>query len=71
MSRGFKAFREAIKQEGNVKRFFRKHTPGSRVFPPKSKDNDGKYQLRVDAGEFIDGMKTIYLQVNRQERMTC
>jgi hypothetical protein len=49
-------------------RIFRKHTPGKRIVPPQAKDYDAKYQLRLDAGEVQNGVKTVYLQVNSQAK---
>ncbi|OJJ44814.1 hypothetical protein ASPZODRAFT_134956 [Penicilliopsis zonata CBS 506.65] len=66
MSKVFKAFKKAIVKEGEFKKFFRKHTPGSRIFPPKAGNNDATFQLRFDAGEVVNGMKNVYLQVNSQ-----
>ena len=34
----------------------------------KAKDNDTKYQLRIDAGEIIDGFQKVYLQINTQAK---
>ncbi|KAL8948289.1 MAG: hypothetical protein Q9222_005510 [Ikaeria aurantiellina] len=61
-------FREALLEGGMFKKLLMKHTPGSRVAPPKAGDNDSKLQLRLDAGEVIDGKKTIHLQVNAQAK---
>ncbi|PLN77902.1 hypothetical protein BDW42DRAFT_187730 [Aspergillus taichungensis] len=45
-----------------------KHTPGKRIAPAQVKDNDSKFQLRLDAGESLDGKKNVYLQVNSQAK---
>lgn len=41
----------------NYEKLFKKQTPGRRIIPQQAKDNDEKYQLRLDAGESIDGKK--------------
>ena len=68
MSRPLKAFREAMLKENLFRKVFSKHTPGKRIAPPQSGDNDARLQLRLDAGEVIDGKKKIYLQVNSQAK---
>ena len=68
MSKPLKAFREALFKEGFYKKIFTTQNPGKRIAPPKSGDNDAKYQLRIDAGEVVDGKKKIYLQVNSQAK---
>ncbi|EEQ30382.1 conserved hypothetical protein [Microsporum canis CBS 113480] len=47
-------------------KLFKEHTPGGRILPPKTDKNDRNAQLRVDAGEVINGRRHIYLQVNTQ-----
>ncbi|KAM5469694.1 hypothetical protein MauCBS54593_004248 [Microsporum audouinii] len=68
MSKAFRNLRDAIVKEGQVKKFFKTHTPGSRIWPPRLQVNDEKLQFRIDAGEIINGMKNIYLQVNSQAK---
>ena len=66
MSKPLKALREALLNQGMFKKIFGKHTPGKRIAPAQTGDNDAKYQLRLDAGEVVGGKKNIYLQVNSQ-----
>lgn len=40
----------------------------SRIFPPKAKNYDAKYELRIDAGEVVNGVKNIYLQINSEAK---
>ncbi|PYI02011.1 hypothetical protein BO78DRAFT_231102 [Aspergillus sclerotiicarbonarius CBS 121057] len=68
MSKVLKQFEEAIFQGKLYKKLFQKQTPGKRILPVQAKDNDSKFQLRLDAGETIDGMKNVYLQVNSQAK---
>lgn len=68
MSKVLKQFEEAIFKGGLYKKLFQKQTPGKRIAPAPAKDNDAKFQLRLDAGESIDGMKNVYLQVNSQAK---
>jgi hypothetical protein len=68
MSKTLKAFGEAMVKENMFKKVFARQTPGKRIAPPQSGDNDSKYQLRLDAGETVGGKKTIYLQVNSQAK---
>lgn len=68
MSKALKAFRDALLKENMFKKIFAKQTPGNRIAPPQAGDNDAKYQLRLDAGEEIDGKKKVYLQINSQAK---
>ncbi|RDH26741.1 hypothetical protein BDQ94DRAFT_131155 [Aspergillus welwitschiae] len=68
MSKVLKQFENAIFKGGLYKKLFQKQTPGKRIAPPPAKDNDSIYQLRLDAGESIDGKKNVYLQVNSQAK---
>lgn len=68
MSKIVKAFRESLLKEGSFKKFFAKQTPGNRVVPPKTAVMDAKFGLRFDAGEVVNGKKTVYLQVNSQAK---
>ena len=68
MSKPLKAFREAMLKDNLFRKVFSKHTPGKRIAPPQSGNNDTRLQLRLDAGEVIDGKKKIYLQVNSQAK---
>lgn len=55
----FKTFREM----GIAQRLFKKWNPGTRIIPSKNAKNDEKCQMRIDAGELVDGR---FLQVNLQ-----
>lgn len=68
MSKTLKAFGEALLTENMFKKLFAKQTPGKRIAPPQAGDNDSKLQLRLDAGELVDGSKKVYLQVNSQAK---
>lgn len=68
MSKPLKAFRDALLHQGAFKKIFGKHTPGKRIAPAQAGDNDSKYQLRLDAGEVVEGRKNIYLQINSQAK---
>ncbi|KAA8652766.1 hypothetical protein EYZ11_012813 [Aspergillus tanneri] len=68
MSKVLKQFEEAIFKGGLYKKLFQKQTPGKRIAPVQARDNDSKYQLRLDAGESLDGIKNVYLQVNSQAK---
>jgi hypothetical protein len=68
MSKVWKEFVQYATRTDVAGRVFRKHTPGKRILPPQAKDNDAKLQLRLDAGEVQDGVKTVYLQVNSQAK---
>lgn len=41
-------------------------TPGRRIIPPQTAKHDQENQLRIDAGENIDGKQKVVLQVNSQ-----
>ncbi|EZF69369.1 hypothetical protein H105_08212 [Trichophyton soudanense CBS 452.61] len=64
MSKALKAF--GISFVESFQKLYKEHTPGARIFPPKTDKNDKNAQLRVDAGEVINGRKYVYLQVNTQ-----
>ena len=68
MSKTLKAFGEALFKDGMFKKVFANHTPGKRIAPPQAGNNDSKHQLRLDAGETIDGKKSLYLQINSQAK---
>ncbi|KAI9670782.1 MAG: hypothetical protein M1817_003893 [Caeruleum heppii] len=68
MSRPLAAFYDFLIAEGRFAKLFGKHTPGKRIVPAQAGDNDAKHQLRLDAGETINGRKTVYLQVNAQAK---
>ncbi|KAJ5179426.1 hypothetical protein N7492_002636 [Penicillium capsulatum] len=68
MSKVLKQFEEAIFKGGLYKKLFQKQTPGRRIAPLQAKDNDSKFQLRLDAGESMEGVKNVYLQVNSQAK---
>lgn len=62
------AFGEALLKGNMFKKVFANQTPGNRIAPPQAGDNDAKYQLRLDAGEVVDGKKKIYLQINSEAK---
>ncbi|KAF2148924.1 hypothetical protein K461DRAFT_282403 [Myriangium duriaei CBS 260.36] len=68
MSSVIKQFGQLILEGGLWNKFFQKQTPGKRIVPAQAKDNDAKAQLRIDAGETINGKKNVYLQVNSQAK---
>lgn len=68
MSKVVKALRESLLKDGSFKKFFAKQSPGNRIVPPKTAKLDAKFELRFDAGEVVDGKKTVYLQVNSQAK---
>jgi hypothetical protein len=68
MSKVIKAFRESLLKDGSFKKFFAKQTPGNRIVPPKTAVMDARFDLRFDAGEVVNGKKTVYLQVNSQAK---
>ncbi|EGE02072.1 hypothetical protein TEQG_01112 [Trichophyton equinum CBS 127.97] len=49
MSKALKAF--GISFVESFQKLYKEHTPGARIFPPKTDKNDKNAQLRVDAGE--------------------
>lgn len=49
-----------------TKKLFQEHTPGARIAPPRNEDT--RLQLRLDAGEVVDGKKNVYLQVNSEAK---
>ncbi|KAJ5166066.1 hypothetical protein N7492_006362 [Penicillium capsulatum] len=68
MSRVVKAFREFLVAEKTFRKIFAKQTPGNRIAPPRTNSMDAKLQLRLDAGEVVNGKKAVYLQVNSQAK---
>ncbi|KAJ5570618.1 uncharacterized protein N7459_010048 [Penicillium hispanicum] len=66
MSKGIKAFRVSLLADKTLRKLFAQQTPGNRTAPPTTTAMDTKLQLRLDAGEVVNGWKTIYLQVNSQ-----
>ena len=69
MSKIFKQFGEALLKNSNwIRKLFSDQTPGKRIVPPRAGDNDSRYQVRLDAGEVVDGIKTVYLQPNSQAK---
>ncbi|OBT83152.1 hypothetical protein VE02_07226 [Pseudogymnoascus sp. 03VT05] len=68
MSKVIKQLEEALFQGGLYKKLFQKQTPGKRILPVQAKDNDAKFQLRIDAGKSNNGIKNVYLQVNSQAK---
>jgi hypothetical protein len=68
MSKVVKTLRESLLKDGSFKKFFAKQTPGKRIAPPKTAGSDIKFELRFDAGEVVNGNKTVYLQVNSQAK---
>jgi hypothetical protein len=68
----FKAIKEFGKMllEGNLyKTLFSKQTPGNRIAPAKQDKDDAKAQMRLDAGEIINGKKYIYIQETHRRRV--
>ncbi|KFX96260.1 hypothetical protein V490_03455 [Pseudogymnoascus sp. VKM F-3557] len=68
MSKVIKQLEEALFKAGLYKKLFQKQTPGKRILPAQAKDNDAKFQLRIDAGRSDNGIKNVYLQVNSQAK---
>ncbi|TKA58970.1 hypothetical protein B0A49_11244 [Cryomyces minteri] len=66
MSKVLKSFGDWFLRTGAYKKLFKVQAPGNRIAPPKTDKNDERHQLRLDAGEVVDGIKTVYLQVNSQ-----
>ncbi|EEQ31546.1 conserved hypothetical protein [Microsporum canis CBS 113480] len=62
VSKVLKQFEEAFFKGSAYKKLFRKQTPGKRIGLPQAGDNDKIYQVRLDAGETINGIKRVYLQ---------
>lgn len=64
-------FSKARKNYDVAKKFGATLTSGSRILPSQTAKNDADYQLRLDAGELIDGRyRNIVLQVNSQAKNT-
>ncbi|KAI9677692.1 MAG: hypothetical protein M1817_006647 [Caeruleum heppii] len=68
MSKVVKKFGEFILNSGILKKVFANQSAGRRIAPTQSGNNDEAMELRLDAGETIDGKKTVYLQVNAQAK---
>ena len=68
MSKTLAAFYRYLVEEGTYKKIFGKHTPGKRIAPAQAGNNDEKHQLRLDAGEVVDGQQMIHMQVNSQAK---
>lgn len=68
MSKVVKALRESLLKEGAFRKFFDKQNPGKRIAPPDTSKANAKFELRFDAGEVVNGKKTVYLQVNSQAK---
>ncbi|KAH9881160.1 hypothetical protein J1614_001655 [Plenodomus biglobosus] len=66
MSKVWKKFEKHLFESGNWKKLFNKHSPGQRVYPPNIKTQNAEHQMRIDAGETINGYKNVYLQVNTE-----
>ena len=66
MSKTVRNFGRALFDKGYYKKLFSKQTPGNRVAPPRTED--ARLELRIDAGEVINGKKKVYLQVNSQAK---
>ncbi|KAI4267331.1 MAG: hypothetical protein L6R35_006858, partial [Caloplaca aegaea] len=66
MSGVYKKFVEALRAEGHWKKLFGYHIPGQRIAMPNAHNNDAKNQLRLDAGEVVDGKKHVNVQINSQ-----
>ncbi|KAI9842360.1 MAG: hypothetical protein M1837_007280 [Sclerophora amabilis] len=72
MSKPVSEFFTRICQNFNMTKKLKKDlTPGSRIVPARTAKNDANYQLRLDAGELIDGKRNVVLQVNTQARSTA
>ncbi|KAF2875183.1 hypothetical protein BDV95DRAFT_603946 [Massariosphaeria phaeospora] len=71
MSKVFKEFKKHIVSGNLYKKFFNNQNPGQCIVPNNTKVENAKHQLRVDAGEVIDGYKNIYLQVNSEAKNTA
>ncbi len=54
MSKILRAFGDALLKENMFKKLFANQTPGKRIAPPQTGNNDQKYQLRLDAGEKVE-----------------
>ncbi|KKY21676.1 hypothetical protein UCRPC4_g03442 [Phaeomoniella chlamydospora] len=66
MSKTIKNFGRTLFDKGYYKKLFSKQTPGNRIAPPRTED--ARLELRIDAGEVINGKKRVYLQVNSQAK---
>ncbi|KAL9008719.1 MAG: hypothetical protein Q9173_006183 [Seirophora scorigena] len=68
MSNYIKTLGQFIADNNLWAKLFKAQTPGKRIVPSQSGDNDAKYGLRIDAGQVIGSTKTIYLQVNKEAK---
>ncbi|KAI4115490.1 MAG: hypothetical protein LQ345_003919 [Seirophora villosa] len=66
MSKVFKEFVQSLRAGGGWKKIFGHHEPGQRIAMANARDNDAKHQLRLDAGEVVNGMKHVNVQINSQ-----
>jgi hypothetical protein len=71
MSKVWKKFEQHLLDSANWSKFFNKHSPGQRVYPPNTKTQNTEHQVRIDAGETVDGYKNVYLQVNSEAKNTA
>ncbi|KAH7345911.1 hypothetical protein BKA66DRAFT_447955 [Pyrenochaeta sp. MPI-SDFR-AT-0127] len=71
MSKVWKKFEKHLFDSGNWTKLFNKHNPGQRVYPPNTKTQNAEHQVRIDAGETVDGYKNVYLQVNSEASNTA
>ncbi len=71
MSKAIANFFTKTKQSFDmVKKFGANLTAGSRIVPSRTSQKDAEYQLRIDAGELVNGKRNVYLQVNSQAKAT-
>ena len=69
MSKAITNFFTKTKQNFDMaKKFGANMTAGSRIVPSQTAQKDAEYQLRIDAGEIVDGKRNVYLQVNSQAK---
>lgn len=66
MSKVFMEFVQSLRAGGGWKKIFGHHEPGQRIAMANARDNDAKHQLRLDAGEVVNGMKHVNVQINSQ-----
>jgi len=71
MSKAITNFFTKTKQNFDMaKKFGANLTAGSRIVPSRTSQKDAEYQLRIDAGEIVNGKRNVYLQVNSQAKAT-
>ncbi|KAL8868872.1 MAG: hypothetical protein Q9174_004699 [Haloplaca sp. 1 TL-2023] len=68
MGKFLQAFHTKFFAKNAYTKLFKKHVPGKRVFPTRSGNNDETFQLRIDAGEEVDGKQQYKIQVNSQAK---